>query len=765
MRNFTKNKKLLTALGISCLSFGAAAVLSLAPQTAFAEDALARPTNATVADKADFYMHQGASVRVDTSGIRFLTYVDPDWHAELTENGATVTYFATAKAVGGSVEQAKEIPFTTTLNEDGNYTLCTYINFKNAENSMTNETLAALYAQDFTTSTFAKVVSADKTTTTYYQAYAYEDEDGVVRSMRAVGNEAWLRWTSVEVDGFNKTDVEKYFTVGNRSTEETAYALTNTDKVIFTMPNYSAGATTVTAYVGAEKYTATLNDDSGMYEITDCATTESNLSIFTDDGTNTVYSTKMMEAHELNSDTITDLQSATDGYYILTEDVDLATVLSETDDVWTPTAVFHGTLDGNGHKISNLSNSWLFNNIEGGKICNLVLDEIVMANESGKNNGAISATNLKKDVEVSNVVIKVKTATPNRASVFGYQESGTLTLSNVVVEMPANATILKGLVTSYVGGTQILDKVYGISKGGTLHSTNGDSTPTYYKADGETTPESGVDYFIGDSIADVLDGETILGLDEDFKKVVVKGYGVVEIDENNIDLLETATDGYYILTKDITMTRTDWGKNRTSDGNFTGIFDGCGYTIEDFKNTRTNNFYNGFFPSLGNAIIQNVIFKNGTMGAYNNGFIANKTKSATTPQLRNVFVEVSITSGTGVGGLFAPSDGNVTMENVVLYVKSVADGALTNDASSLLASTYMRYAYVNNFYVVTDSTLKLTPIHSTVTTAFYKLDGTAATLGTDYFTMSVSAAQSLSRDQLQTQLLKDAFDDMLSAVE
>ncbi len=213
---------------------------------------------------------------------------------------------------------------------------------------------------------------------------------------------------------------------------------------------------------------------------------------------------------------IDELQSATDGHYTLTENIDLE------GKTWAPSTTFTGILNGNGFKISNLSGA-LFNAVDNAKISNLILDNVVMTQK-----GVISSTNLTKDVELNNVIVKVKSYSQPRTSLLGYHTGGTATLKNVVVEMPTSTSDYKGLLTCNAGWKAILEDVYFIGGTGTLHSTRSDNNttyvPTYYNADGEEAVED-TDYVIyADVAAFESAASSFTGLDTEFKALIDKSF-------------------------------------------------------------------------------------------------------------------------------------------------------------------------------------------------------------------------------------------------
>ncbi len=660
MKNLTKKKTLLTAFAVSLLSFGAAAAFGIGDtKTAYAED-LARPMTYTETTAEQFYVYDGAGIRVDTSGIRFTSYVDADFHNTLTADGATVTYFATAKAVGGSVEQAKVIPFNKVLDENGNYALYTYINFDNVEANKTPEQVQAFYAQEFTTSTFAKVEKAGETI--YYKAY-FDGE--ISRCMRAVGNEAWLNWT--QEDGYAQEDLTNYFTVGKRSNEITAYAFE--DRVAFTMPEYTGTATEVDAYVGAEHHKATWNAEKAMFEIAGCTKVANYLSIFVD---GKVYSTKMVAATELTKDTIANLKSAETGYYVLTEDVDMNSVEWRTDG-----KLFKGTLDGNGHTIKNFKPAGGFRN------CGLVTTSVgaviknlnihVKTNNwgSGVIGGVAGATT------VENVNIVCDTLALGAYAVGGItsEVNGHLTVKNttIIIKATSGESTHSGFIagdTSHpsvpagaTGGNVILENVVCYCPTGQLTQPFVSANENY-KALGTDSQAAveGDDYIFCATQSDVMEAYKAGKVTEKFLTDV--GVVVTYLDKENFDTLQTATTGYYILTEDIDMSQSEY-KNWSPTATFSGTLDGNGHTISNFTASTSN--YNKFFYWTGAGATIKDLDVHMTTNSIRGGLIG-QVKGATTVENVNIVCDsLNVCYGGTIANVI---QGELTVKDTNIIIKA-----------------------------------------------------------------------------------------------
>ncbi len=611
-------KSLLTVLVVACLSFvcafmalGAGNVKS----SAYAEDTYVRPENSITAESSaddfftdtSFYVYDGAAVRVKNSGLKFVTYVDPAFHAELTKDGATVTYFATAKKVGGTNELAKEIPFHAEIVENGMYELRTYINFGNVEKDSPDQA-ATYYANDYTTSTFAKVVS--ESATTYYQA-----SDGVVRSMRAVGNASVLGFTDTDKDGnddkfgYTLSDVEKYITVGERTETTKAYVFADdgSDYVSFAGLDGTKN-TSIDVYVGAKnvgKFTYSADNNVYVGALTDAENADY-ISTFVD---GKVYSVKAGDAIRISSvsDMTDKFQVASSGNFVLEKDIDM------TDVAWSPTGgEFTGIFDGNGHKITNFKAptgyAGLFPNVNGATLRNvnihitsntnraaitgqvkgpfLVEDCVIDADNlvNGPSSGVITNV-VQGAVTVDNVIINVKKSGTDGGIISGQEAcSHNITVSDCYLVSPR--------ITNLYDGKDVSGKKTGnpLGVGGELAEEGKDYE--YY-----STIEGLGDAIVAGEIPAVLaKGAEDLGL-------------ITYVNADNIDVLKTASTGYYYLTDNVDMTTAckegAWAPAQSYDTEFSGVLNGNGKTLSNFTPGSAN--YEGLFAHCGGTITAGVV--------------------------------------------------------------------------------------------------------------------------------------------------------------
>jgi hypothetical protein len=152
--------------------------------------------------------------------------------------------------------------------------------------------------------------------------------------------------------------------------------------------------------------------------------------------------------HIYNAKGLEVLKTATDGVYVLENDIDM----SDAEWAHTPKQVFSGILDGNGHIIKNLTTNGLFA-IFAGKVENIGFSN---AKWSGAQDGIIADVLAPKSTPViSNVVIQMAEmptgADYNKCgSIARYMQDQTVCiLEDFVVEMEGNKIADKGFLFGF----------------------------------------------------------------------------------------------------------------------------------------------------------------------------------------------------------------------------------------------------------------------------------------------------------------------------
>ena len=649
-----------------------------------AEENIEMPTNATMAAKdAGFTMIDAASVRVESKGIKFETEITQTYYND-TLGGAsnTVEFIAHAKNKDDATKYVlKKFSNVPDFSKGNTYTYRTYLNF---DNIATGEEENA-YKTNFSVDVYAKVTDA-LGGVTYYQAYR---ADEVVRTMRAVANSAYLNWE--ESDEFNKEDVEEYFTVGSRNETVDSYT-TNEGNVIFTMPgSYAdpADGATVKAYLNAKPITATYDKATDRYIVSNVAGLngdnnlgkEDYISVFGAD--NKVYSTKAVKATEITEDGIDTLMTATSGYYVLTDDVDFSK--SEINGSWMVNAngykkTFAGTVDGNGYAIKNFSGDSFFYEMKNGA----TVKNIVFSNTTSINRGMLAFSSY--DVNVENSVFELVGLGNVQSSLLGAQTSGTITLSDVYIKFPSSGVTnigSKAYITAVASTKAILNNVY----------MSGQVTNLIVKGNftGEVL-DTNNDVAVKDTDYVMVTEANILAYERaELPNFIKKAFDAKVIDDDainitkeNIDVLLTATTGYYVLETDIDFNEAFADTWTPTSYVFKGVLNGNGHQIKGFDGVRLFYRFNGVIKNinfsdiastgergfLGYATVNtDVSIENSTFSFISlpsNRFSLLGFQESGTATLTNVCVEMPSSAYAGHGMLTCYWVTGLTMNNVYL---------------------------------------------------------------------------------------------------
>jgi len=371
---------------------------------------------------------------------------------------------------------------------------------------------------------------------------------------------------------------------------------------------------------------------------------------------------------EISNSNVETLLTATNGYYLLTEDIDM----TKYQGTWSPTAKFVGVLNGGNHKIYNFnpktaSYMGFFAETSGATIRNLVVEAVEITSTaggilSGKITGGATVF-----TRVENVFVKLnKLATSAGGSLFGYGYSA-ISLRNIAIVLDEVVkTNYMGLLVGHTNGsTAYLDAlienvmIYNnnqeVSELVGVHYSG--VTTVLAKSATRETAKLGKDYFVYTDKLDMdLDIDMPTTLLEGVYNVLVTSLNPVKINNQNIDVLLTATNGYYMLTEDIDMT----GKTWVSNANFTGTLNGKGYMISNLDLSATG---------------ATALFKNGQ------GTVKN--------------LELGVNSITdGKSCLFETVTGATTLSNVVVNV-----GNLKTSDSGVIAKTVNGALSINNALV------------------------------------------------------------------
>ncbi len=188
---------------------------------------------------------------------------------------------------------------------------------------------------------------------------------------------------------------------------------------------------------------------------------------------------------KLNEDNISTLASATAGYFVLAEDIDMTGV------TWTPSS-FSGVLDGQGYTISNFSGTSFFTNSAGAVIRNINFIDATFTSDGffAPGNGARTAT-------LENCVLtftQFGKDSGSWAALFGGQTGGILTLNNVYIEIPVTTNDRLGAITKVAETGSKLTNVYLVGGNGSVHSTNSSNNATFVRTNPTYAPN-----FVGEA--------------------------------------------------------------------------------------------------------------------------------------------------------------------------------------------------------------------------------------------------------------------------
>ena len=459
-------KKKLALVGALC----AGLTLSLAIVSLNHESAKADVVTPTA---SEFYMEDGAAVKISSTqvGIRFSATITSAYWAELQEAyGTDATYSFYSIVTDGTKPITKSYEgVTPAFDVEDTYTFYSTIVY-NTQELIDGGLLEAACNLALSAQTYIDITKAGEETSITLAAYG---ETGA-RSMKAVANAAVLAGEADE-------DLQKYFTVGNRSENVEGYVFDDESGVV-SMANLPdlTDATDMEVYYGAEKLDATYAN--GAISFNGVAfeedQTQAYISVFT--GGN-VYSSKIVKAKKIAQANVTDLLSLTGNEtVVLTEDVDLTGI------EWNTTVAFSGVFDGCNHAIKNLTtvaDNGFFNTVQG------TIRNVAFVDAYTGGNSAVIANRPTGMLSLENVFIDISGrggwsgATLYNAAADKKEYAANMT--NVVVNFPAAQTNYN-LFGYTLKGQSTLTNVHVISGSG-LYARMNDASKVYVKAGSTVT--------------------------------------------------------------------------------------------------------------------------------------------------------------------------------------------------------------------------------------------------------------------------------------
>ena len=725
---------------------------------AYADDTVDIPSGTINEVDEGFTVLDSARVNIsaEKKGIKFETEITKSFYESLTgdvEFIAVVTNTVNSKQVA---VKFKNLPDFETEDTD---ILNTYLNYQNLQEGQEK----AMFAAELKVETYAKVTNGSAVS--YYKA-----ANAPQRSMRAVANAAWLNYTDETTDGFDKSAVEKYFGTAVRDSEVNAYTFAD-GTLMAKLPadapvadkegNLPAGTS---VYVGTTAIAAedvSYDANVGRYKVDYEAAKnlklgdESEISVF--DANGNVYTTNAIQANKLTQANFTDLIAKTSGVYVLAEDIDMGKIDTDSDDAttqsWANSGTFNGAFDGQGYVIDKMNNSSLFHYLGNATVKNIVFSDAITPNA-----GVIS-NQVRGNVHVSNVVAEIiETKGAAYGCFVGWQtdKNSELVLENCfVADLSFKTGDNVGALVTYGVDKIRISNVF-VSSAAPVLGTNllgtNDSflTVTEFKnIDGSAEAKNGVDYVKVDSVGalkDIIDAETGLKPSAELISMVGRSKMMTALNDDNISILQSATRGYFYLENNIDLSKyPNWRTSFTvtSADPFRGEFDGRGKTISGMVSTASSA--SGIFGEIGpGAMIHNVVVEYGDISGVRNAAIfgTNRNKNITGAYvtIENVVVKLNKFNSYGSGLICCNLDSNLTVNNVLIYVKDAAG----NTNASLLFGNYngKKVATVNNFYLVAEKD----------SIGKYYIDGQCSISGT---VNQVDAISKLDSTKMPSGLAKD----------
>jgi len=602
----------------------------------------------------DFYMIDGASVRLETEGIKFTTIISKAY-LQVLESQGTVEFFATAKKDGGTAMAVafKDQPTSESMTGD-TYELNTYLNFNNYTGD-----LAEACAVDFIVETYAKITPAQGEPK-YERAYKPEGND-IARSMQAVANAHYLET--------GETEVENYFTVGSRSENKEGYFFSDNSGVI-TMAGLPeiTDATDMKVYYGTKQLDATYKNGQVSFSAINVKEEDTTpyISVFTG---GKVYSSKIEKATKITQSNVTDLLSLTGSETVyLAEDVDLTGI------TWDTTVAFTGTFDGGNHAVKNLTTvtgKGFFATAQG------TIKNVAFVDAHTGGNSAVIADKPTGTLMLDNIFVSV-IGKDNWSGATVYNNAGAqfaVNMNNVLVSFASSSTYYN-LVGYMLRATSELKNIHVISGSG-KYAREHDATAGYLKTGSTVTFHTDLATF----------ATTKTTLTSFLDKCVKEYLEIVKISQSNVtDLLSLSGDETVYLAEDVDLAGITWNTTVV----FTGIFDGGNHAVKNLTVEKTN----GFFNKINGANIKNVAFVDVDLSKGNNGVITYRPSGSFT--VENVFIEVITTNKEGrVGAICERSTSETTIITLTDVVISMPNNNNNEAICGYLIKGYSTWTNVH----------------------------------------------------------------------
>ncbi len=436
-------------------------------------------------------------------------------------------------------------------------------------------------------------------------------------------------------------------------------------------------------------------------------------------------------AIELTADNFEEFAQATSGYYVLTEDIDLA---------GKEIAFTEGlkVLNGNGHviknstfKVAEFTSSWgaMLNNVIGETtFVNVIFDVANLKTVAGTTSATI-ALGVSGDLKLTNCVVSVNNsnfvANTHAGIVVGcLATSGTLTLDNTLI-INTNKQLTNIVAARTNGDAVTVEGTYEMQS-------------DVFDINVNALPDGMIKNYVNAIITKAEENATVLT-------------------NANIDLLQTATTGYYVLGEDIDMAGKTWAPTQGSTNLFTATLNGRGYSIKNFTAPADHAGLVGFtgagatFKNLYVHVITNT----------SKGAITGQIKGATT--IENCVIDIDTIKENHGGGIANVVQGTLTVNNVLVNIDAATHDYGVGFVAGREAASH-NVIISNGFFVSGDSKISNVYAGDNEDKAALKettlgTDGELAVAGEDY--VVATKLSDIDRNSLTTDLLKSGYDALI----
>ncbi len=701
MKKSIRNKIFATT---ACLAISAACVgagmLTLAPEK----------VSADVFAETDFAMQTGALIRVDGgTGIRFVFDVTKAGWTELTKAYSPETYTyklyteidKTDNSDTGEEVTIVQDAFTFGEEETGKTFYATIL-----FDEVTEANLQKAYALSLTANTYIDVLQGETVVETFEAA-----NNGQSRSIREaayIAMEQGVTGEAVEKLRGTVTEESVSFSAWDEAVEMEIDATTvsavylNEEAVEdFTLESGKLSIAVSFFENAYEDQTVTVISEAG---ITKCTLTSENDFYLTQENAH-----RLRELGQSGS-------FRKDAFNVyMTDDIDFSEITWAKSFATNNRTFYRLNFDGQNHEITGLSSTAYSNNSALGTglfdcFIGTFKNVAIVDYTSNQVAGGVIADECY-DMTLENVFISVgTTASNNYFGVIGRYgvNSKTFTLNNVYISIPT-ANKSNGLLFGY-GAT----KAYTVNLTACTFVGGYEDGQLVSSRDGYTYTVSAASTYT--RYADILSAAPVFAGKTDFISATFNKYSNIITIGNNADdvyKLLTATEGYLLLTEDISLaTYNGYGSVVLLDA-FNGTLDGAGHTITVPAQRAASGNYASLWRKL-NGTLKNVALNIAKL-RNNGGGVA--WTAGTMATFNNVYVNIQALEGTThgnwvAGGLLRSGHFvNMSMNNVIVNMPTAC--ASVGLISGFCGNGSMDFTNLNCYFIGGDGTISGNTLNGT----------------------------------------------------